>query len=278
MQFEMDTVQEYEIDLVTPLEYDSRTVRKSMANPPKRDWTGIFAGCVFVGGLLWVAHLEISKVDERIASVDKHIGHVETAVRIVGAKQGGDTKTLIDEALAVAKNAADAGRTESAKNILNIANGLLAEQKASLEQAPQEFFDSAIQSYQKLRKSPALADSVWEGTTKLAEYRSAITSVPPGFSSVYIGEMGKKGPFRYLKDSLVSGQNAIKTPGCQGFDLDGWYLDNVVFQNVTICYRGGLAVLNNVRFVNCQFDIVRSPKADQLIEAVVKQRANLALG
>jgi len=58
--------------------------------------------------------------------VDKHIGRVETAVRIVGAKQGGDTKTLIDEALAVARNASDSGRTESAKAVLDIANRLLA--------------------------------------------------------------------------------------------------------------------------------------------------------
>jgi len=147
-----------------------------------------------------------------------------------------------------------------------------------LEQAPQEFFDSAMQNYQKLRKSPALADSAWDGGMKLAEYRSAITPLPPGFSGVSIGHMGQKGGFRYLKDSLISGQNAIRTPGCQGFEMDGWYLDNVVFQNVTICYRGGLAVLSNVQFVNCQFDVVKSPRADQLIEAVVKQAANIALG
>src|SRR5260370_39688272 len=136
----MDPLQEYKIDLVTSLEYDSPPVGDSMTNPPKRDWAGIFAGCVFVGGLIWAAHIEISKLDERIAGVDKHVGRVETAVRIVGAKQGGDTKALIDEALVVAKNASDAGRTESAKAMLDIANRLLAEQKASREPAPQEFF------------------------------------------------------------------------------------------------------------------------------------------
>jgi len=246
------------------------------------DWKWIIptviGAIVLSGGIVWTVHYEISKLDERIAGLDKHIARVETAVRIVGAKQGGDTKTLIDEALAVAKNASDAGRTQSAKAVLDIANRLLAEQKASLEQAPQEFFDSAMQNYQKLRKSPALADSAWDGTTKLVEYRSAITSVPSGFNGAAIGEMGQKGGFRYLKNSLISGQNAIRTPGCQGFDLDGWYLENVVFQNVTVCYRGGSAVLSNVHFVNCQFDIVKSPKADQLIEAVVKQPANVALG
>src|SRR5580704_3273789 len=215
----MDTLPEDKIDLVVPLEYDSRPAGKFMA--PKRDWAGIFTGCVFVGGLLWAAHVEISKIDERIAGLDKHLGRVETAVRIVGAKQGGDTKTLIDEALIVAKNATNEGRTESAKTALDIANRLLGEQKASLEQAPQEFFSGAMKDYQKLRKSPALADLAWDGATKLVEYRSATTPVPAGFV-VDIGEMGQRGQFRYLKNSLISGQNAIRTPGCQGFDIDGW--------------------------------------------------------
>jgi len=203
---------------------------------------------------------------------------VETAVRIVGAKQGGDTKALIDEALTVAKNAADAGRTESAKNILGIANRLLTEQKASSEQAPQEFFNTAIKNYEKLRKSPLLASLAWDGSTKLAEYRSAITPIPPGFNGVAIGEMRQMNGYSILKNSFISGQNAIKTPGCAGFDLDGWHVDNVVFQNVTICYRGGLALLRNVHFVNCQFDVLESPRADQLIEAVVKQPATVVLG
>jgi hypothetical protein len=255
------------------LEYDSRPVGESMAKTDDwKGWLGVIMGALALfGGTVWALAAEFSKVD-------KHISRVETAVRIIGAKQGGDTKTLIDEALTVAKNAADAGRTESAKNVLDIANRLLAEQKTSLEQAPQQFFDSAMKSYQKLRKSPALTNLAWDGSRKLAEYRSAITSIPPGFNAVTIGEMGQKGGFRYLKNSLISGQNAIRTPGCQGFDIDGWYLDDVVFQNVTICYRGKLAVLSNVHFVNCQFDVVESPKADQLIEAVVKQQVTVGLG
>src|SRR5207249_3697972 len=134
-QFEMSTLQEHEIDLVLPLEYDSQPVVESM---PRTDWKwGITTGIVLLGlfvGSAWTLKSELS-------GVEKHISRVETAVRIIGAKQGGDTKTLIDEAFAVAKNAADAARTESAKAILDIANRLLAEQKASREPVPQEFFD-----------------------------------------------------------------------------------------------------------------------------------------
>jgi hypothetical protein len=87
-----------------------------LANPPKskRDWGGIFTAFLLAGGLVWAAHHEISNLDDRIASLDKHISKVETAVRIIGAKQGGYTKTLVHEALTVAKNASDEGRQESA--------------------------------------------------------------------------------------------------------------------------------------------------------------------
>jgi hypothetical protein len=260
------------------LEYDSQPLGGFVTNPPKKDWAGIFAGCVFAGSLVWAAHFEISKLDDRIAGIDKHISRVESAVRMVGAKEGGDTKTLIDEALAVAKNASDAGRAESAKTVLGIANRLLAEQKASREPAPQEFFDSAMQKYQKLKKSPELADSAWDGTMKLAEYRSAISSVPPGFSGVHIGEMGRRGPFHYLRDSLISGPNAIAMGTEKGFVLDGFYLDNVVFENANIIYKGGPVVLQNVRFVNCTFDVRRSPQSEQLLEAATKQPVNAAIG
>jgi hypothetical protein len=242
-----------------------------MANQPKRDWAGIFTACVFVGGLVWAAHTELNKLDDRIAGLDKHISRVESAVRIVGARQGGDTKTLIDEALAVAKNDSDAGRTEGAKLVLDIVNRLLQEEKASREPAPQEFFDSAAQKYKELKKSPELIEAVWDGTIKLAEYRSATTSTPPGIK-LSIGELSQRGGFRYLKDSLLSGPNAMVMAGENGFVLDGFWLDNVVFENARIIYKGRPTILHNVRFVNCQFEVTKSPQSERLLEAAIKEQ------
>ncbi len=128
-----------------------------------------------------------------------------------------------------------------------------------------------------LQKSPELADSAWEGSTKLVEYRSAISSVPPGFG-VYIGELSRRGPFRYLKDSLISGPNAIATGTEKGFVLDGFYLDNVVFENVNIIYKSGPVILQNVRFVNCTFDVQKSSQSEQLLEAATKQPVNATIG
>jgi len=231
--------------------------------------TGILILGLIVGGA-W-------KLKDELAKIDKHIARVEVAVRIVGAKQGGDTKTLIDEALAVARNSSDAGRTESAKRVLDIANHLLDEQKASREPAPKEFFDSTIRKYQHLKKSPELSDAVWDGTTKLAEYRSATTSVPAGMS-VRIGKLEPRGKFQYLKDSFISGPNAMVTAGENGLVLDGYWLDNVVFENTTLIYRGGPVILQNVRFVNCTFDVRRSPQAEQLLAAAIKQPVNATIG
>jgi hypothetical protein len=248
-----------------------------MDNSPKRDWSGIFTACLFAGGLVWAAHFEISKLDEKISNLDKHIGRVETAVRIVGAKQGGDTKTIIDEALTVAKNASDEGRAESAKTVLDIANRLLAEEKASKQPAAQEFFDSTIKKYQKLQKYPGLADSAWEGSTRLVEYRSAISSVPPG-ATVRIGELSRRGPFSYLKDSFISGPNAIAMGTEKGFVLDGFELENVIFENATIIYHGGPVILQNVRFVNCSFEVRKSSQSEMLLEAATKDSVNVAIG
>jgi hypothetical protein len=274
VQPEMDTLQEYEIDLVTLLEYDSRPAGESVKDDTKAgiNWGAILAAVLLGGSFVWTAHYEITKLDGRIANLDKHVSKVETAVRTIGAKQGGDTKTLI-----VAKNASDAGRTQSAKAILDIANRLLAEQKASRLPAPQEFFDSAIQKYQTLQKSPDLADAAWEGSTKLAEYRSATSSVPSGMS-VHIGEWSQQGPFRYLKDSLISGQGAVAMGTEKGFVLDGFYLDNVVFENTNIIYHGAPVILKNVRFVNCTFEVRRTPQSEKLLEAATKEPVNATIG
>ena len=169
------------------------------------------------------------------------------------------------------------GRTQSAKIVLDIANRLLAGQKPSREPAPQEFFDSTIQKYQAIKKSPELSNAAWDGTTKLAEYRSAISDVPAGFT-VRIGRLERKGPFRYLKDSFISGPNAIAVGQENGFVLDGFYLENVVLDNVKIIYHGGSVILQNVRFVNCQFEVTKSPHSEQLIEAAVKQPVNVTIG
>jgi hypothetical protein len=130
------------------------------------------------------------------------------------------------------------------------------------------------------RNTPTLFSyvySVWEGSTKLVEYRSAISTVPAGLA-LHIGELSQRGPFHYLKDSFISGPNAIAMGTEKGFVLDGFYLDNVAFENAHIIYHGGPVILQNVRFVNCTFDVRRSLQSERLLEAATKQPVNATIG
>jgi hypothetical protein len=241
------------------------------------DWKWVIptalGAVIVVGGFLWAAHSEISRIDDRLVALDKHISRVETAVRIIGAKQGGDTKTLTDEALTVAANASHAGRIENAKVSLDVANRLLEQQKNARINAPQQFFDDALNNYQSLKTSPALKESVHDGLLKLAEYRTEIAEVPPDVQQAHIGKIWSDGHFRHLEDSFLSGEGSVANSP-EGFDIDGFILRNVTFDNVTIVYRGGPLSLHNVRFVNCRFKVPDSPQADRLLVVAVKQQTD----
>jgi len=295
---------EYPTDLI--LEYDALLASDSMVTTPKNnsriDWKSVLptalTAAIFVGGVLWAAHSEISKIDDRLVNLDKHISRVETAVRIVGAKQGGDTKTLIDEALTVAKKASAAGHVDNAKTIVAYANRLLSEQKHYRIEAPQEFFASTLDNYQSLGKSPDLRESARAGTFLLAEYRSALQPQPELptktdnalpqlagnpkvvlYPSIYqivsplhthtnidvigTGAATLQASFAdrdmLIPDSKRWETNRATISGINIIDgnqsLDGFIWDNVTFANMHIRYAHGTALLHNVRFVNCTFDL-----------------------
>ncbi len=143
MQYPADIFTEYEAQL------GGEPVSSETSKNGRIDWKAIFAGAVFAGGLVWAAHIEIDKINDRLVALDKHISRVETAVRIIGAKQGGDTKTLIDEALIAAKKASDAGRAENAKAALEVADHLIAVLPSDAFQAALPELKSALATGKK---------------------------------------------------------------------------------------------------------------------------------
>ena len=72
-----------------PIETANSEDEQMAAPKPKADWTNwiapIIAVLIAVGSATWMIAHEFS-------ALDQHIARVETAVRIIGAKQGGDTK------------------------------------------------------------------------------------------------------------------------------------------------------------------------------------------
>ncbi len=55
--------------------------------------------------------------------------------------------------------------------------------------------------------------------------------------------------------------------------LDGLRLRNVIFLNSKMIYAGGPAEMENVYFVNCTFDVRRSPKGRELFAALFASAA-----
>jgi hypothetical protein len=55
--------------------------------------------------------------------------------------------------------------------------------------------------------------------------------------------------------------------------IDGAHIRNVIFQNVTITYRGGPLILENVGFVKCKFDVSPNAAGVALARTVMKQIA-----
>jgi hypothetical protein len=254
-------------------EYATQLLEESMAPATKPDlkWW-ITTGLVVIGliaGGVWTLANEFSRID-------KHISKVETAVRIIGAKQGGDIKTLVDEALTVAKNAVAAGHTDNARAIVEMTNRLLAEQKVQHVQEPQKFFEQAFFKYQELKQTPALTDAARKATLTLTEYRSAIAAQSTS-SQARIGEIRQVGQFTYIKDSTFVGPKSfINSP--KGTKLDYLILDNVTFEDADISYDGGPITLHNVHFINCHFHVADSPRGDQLLAAAINQPSNAIIG
>jgi hypothetical protein len=246
-----------------------------MAVPkPKIDWKGwlalVITALCAIGGAAWgIAH--------EFSQLDKHIARVETAVRIIGAKQGGDTKTLMDEALTVAINDSRTGRIDGAKSVLAVANRLVEQQSEAHIPATQETFDNALIQYHELKQIPPLRNSAHEGMIQLADYRSAITTPPQIIPHVYLGEMSFENGHVSLKDSLIIGNNAIRI-GHYGADLDGLVMHNVVFMDVDIYYHGGFIVMDNVKFLNCRFHVTDSIHGDELLEAAIEAQTQLRIG
>lgn len=242
--------------------------------PRKIDWkwgitTGLLVLGMIVGATLALWH--------EFSEIDKHISRVETAVRIIGAKQGGDTKTLMDEALTVAANDTKSGRIDGAKSVLNIANNLLDEQRSARIPAPQEAFDALLIRYEELKSVPTLRRSAHEGLTNLANYRSALVEPPPTLPQPFMNHMEMHNGRIVITDALITGDHFLQNSP-EGLSLDGLTLHNVVFMDVDVYYHGGPFSMQNVKFINCRFHVLDSTEGNTLLEAAIEAQTGLNIG
>lgn len=51
--------------------------------------------------------------------------------------------------------------------------------------------------------------------------------------------------------------------------LDGYRLKNVVFDNVTVVYRGGPLIMESVYFVNCKFELQKDDRGQKFAQDIL---------
>ena len=76
---------------------------------------------------------DFSALQIRTANIENRVAKIEVAVKTSADAQGGKTKELVDDALAVAKVDLDLGDREHAGSALAVANKLIAERIAAKE-------------------------------------------------------------------------------------------------------------------------------------------------
>jgi hypothetical protein len=228
-----------------------------------------------IGGTVWGLHSEFSMLDKRM-------GKLEIAMRIVAEKQGGDTKELVNDALAVVRMKLESGQTEQARSALSIANKLMAAQKSSNVPLSRGFFEQASKTYSEALSHPTrdihIMDEAFRGSLQLAEYRSAI-NIAPNIGGSPIGCSNPVGPlFQFTSDlppesHYISG---ITIMNCSQ-PLDDAYWNNVAFVDCHISYNGGAVILKNVIFVRCTFEVTRNDNTEKLLQCAALDEKSLQI-
>ena len=242
-------------------------------------WGTILTILAIVLSAGWV-HQELRDLAVKVKGLDD-------AVRIIASGQGGDIQKLVDEVLKVAQARAESGSVESARNLIDTTNDLIAKQKDARKPVNEDFFKKVLPTYRTLataQPDERISNAALSGIVQLAEYRSAVSTAPPTFhpkttvNSVDVGslEIGHDGRV-HMSDALIVGEKGLATSP-EGTVLDGLVLDNVVFQDAKIIYKGGPVTLHNVLFINCRFQVSKTPNVERLLEAVIQQPSNLKIG
>ena len=252
-------------------------------------------------------HLD-NKIDAGQKTVEAAVTRlqkVEDAVKLLGSQQSDATQKLIHDLLAAAKNTNDHTIADRA---IQVAASLTTTLKQRQQPAPSDFFRDSIQILNATsvnHTTPQTATEVLKTRVALAEYRSALESIPNGGSGLHFGKRGGRpalvvtgnngfdgvnfliddeassaiqlGP--QLKGKLSEGiffANGVIKGGTQ--TLDGITWRNAVFVNTHIHYDGGELSLQNVTFVNCTFDVPPTKKGADLLDYAALAAPRLTIG
>jgi hypothetical protein len=209
---------------------------------------------------------------------------------------------LAQKLLEQSKAAAERGDITDASRNLVLATSFLQDAKKSKAPVGAEFFDTTYVEMNQLKDQPQLSGQLHSARLELASYRSALQSPPklmePGKKtnkpispddlkdSTYLiftapGEMfTQTGPIRKISGGFGV-QNIVLVGGVSGVTqtLDGIRWVDDVFENVLIRYEGEEVLLQNVKFVNCTFEIANNPSGTRVTDyAIIGKPDKLVIG
>jgi len=215
-----------------------------------------------------------------------------------------------EELLAEAEDRIEAGNTVQGQLVLRVLEDLLSTITKRAVPVPPKYFASSIRTLDALQAKsprPELTGEIRKVRLGLVEYRSRLETaipdpkatrvlvpaipppgegffrtpapdglvvdlrnVPPGISIIGPGEPPI---FSGVKTDNPD-RPVFLTNGTQKLDNLSWV--NVVFSNMLVQYSGGFVELSNVKFANCRFELLPSPRSDDFADYVAMGLSQLS--
>ena len=287
---------------------DSFYFDETMAKPsnivadPKADFATrlgipVWLGCFLLVSLVAGA-LEANRVENHLAALGQS---VEDLPKQMGAEFNGKLEKLradlVEEIISKAQKFSATGNFKQAAGATNAAAILIALARDKKIPPPDpSFFANAVDSLNGLADSSRgpsiLAEPVHRARVALAEYRSSLEQRPPhigtpttvviplnlaslmalhGSGAIWVGPPGL--------DMLKGAHSVSGVYLAEGWQtLDGTKWDDVLFMDMHIRYNGGPAILKNVIFVNCTFEVNVGPREAKLLDYATLGLHSIKLG
>lgn len=204
-----------------------------------------------------------------------------------------------------AANEASRGSLPEASNALRLGTAAINYAASRKLPAGPDYFKSVVGEVNKLssvaQARPELSEQAHATLVSLAGYRSVLQPTPKLIgkektTTEPVQDLSflkgwtirrKITPGDFILPPLVRtlpGASEVEdlalVGGTEGVSqiLDGIIWVNVIFVNLHVKYQGGVTVLNNVRFVNCSFDVVNDSDGTEIANYVALQNTRLRIG
>jgi hypothetical protein len=239
---------------------------------------------------------------DKFGGLDTRTTKVEGAVKALSDVQNDPIKQIVHDLISSAAGSLPQD-PRTATKALRAANSLIGQLKTNQRPADPSYFAETISSLELVSaksRQKELRDSAFLARVSLAEYRSTLQSPPK--QNLQPEVRPKDGlffslpnpPIQYARQTLdfrlVKGDALEVAPAAQGtvkfesvniinaqIPLDGVQWHNVTFVDSHVIYRGGFTELQNVRFVNCTFEVPPTPAGVKVVDYAALDSGQLTI-